>query len=214
MKILLLTFCFIFITSYTFGQVCAVSNDKANYVYRSIENPMSIAVSGAKPEKIYVTATNSMLEYKRPGRYSLIPLQGNETKVEIIIYEIRKKDTVEIEHCDFRIKELPDPTAFVYGKTGSFYMQKGKLIDARGIIARLENFEYELLVTVKSFEMKALINNEYITLKSGNNIFTKEMLNLIVNAQKGTCFIFQNIIVGYPENTERRVRGNLQITLE
>lgn len=199
---------------FCFAQVCAVSNDKANYVYRSIENPMSIAVSGVKPEKIYVTATNSILEYKRPGRYLLIPSQGTERKVVILIYEIRKKDTVEIGYSELRIEELPDPTAFVYGKTGSFYMQKGKLIDARGIIARLENFEYELLVIVKSFEMTALINNEYITLKSGNNRFTKEMLNLIVNAQKGTCFIFQNIIVGYPENTERRVRENLQITLE
>ena len=86
--------------------------------------------------------------------------------------------------------------------------------DASGIIARLENFEYELMVLAKSFEMTTRLNNEYITLKSENNKFTKEMLAIIVNAQKGTCFIFQNIIVGYPENTERRVRGNLQITLE
>jgi hypothetical protein len=214
MKILLLTFCFIFITSFTFGQVCAVSNDKNNYLYRGIENPMSIAVSGVKPEKIYVTATNSIMEYKRPGRYILIPSQGTERKVVILIYEIRKKDTVEIGYSEFRIEELPDPIAFVYGKTGSFYLQKGKLIDASGIIARLENFEYELMVLAKSFEMTTRLNNEYITLKSENNKFTKEMLAIIVNAQKGTCFIFQNIIVGYPENTERRVRGNLQITLE
>jgi hypothetical protein len=214
MRILLLILCFVFTTSFSLGQICAVSNDKANYVYRSIENPMSIAVSGVKPGKIYVTASNCILDYKRPGRYVLIPSQGDENKVVILIYEIRKKDTIEIGHSELRIKELPDPTAFVYGKTGSFYLQKGKLIDASGILAKLENFDYELVVIVKSFEMTALINNEYITLKSGNNIFTKEMLNLIVNAQKGTCFIFQNIIVGYPENTERRVRGNLQITIE
>lgn len=138
----------VFITTITLGQICAVSNDKNNFVYRGIENPMSIVVSGVKPEKIYVVATNCSLEYKRPGRYVLTPLQGNETKIVILIYEIKKKDTVLIGNSEFRIEELPDPTVFIHGKTGSFYLQKAKIIDARGIIARFDNFDYELTVLV------------------------------------------------------------------
>jgi len=200
----------------TFGQsnhekVLAVSIDGNNFVYRGKDNPITIAVSGITPEKIFVKTDNGTISGS-DGKYKVYP--GDKNELRITVYEIRNKDTVLVGQNAFRVKQFPDPTIYVAGVTGTAFLQKGELVSAGGLVAKLNNFDFDLKVDIKSFELRTLKLKENDILKSVDNRFTKEMVAEFKECEKGDVFIFQNITVKYPDGSERLLSDKIIITVK
>ena len=196
-----------------YSQHIAMANDKNNFFYKGIDNPVSIAVSGINSDKLIVKLDDKIINGNN-GRYVVHPIKNQGSQLHFYVYTIKNRDTVLLGTSSFRVKNIPDPNVYIYGKTGNIYLQKRELFAAHGILAKIEDFEYEIEFIVKSFELKILKNNEYIILKSNSNRFTDEMISIIKETQKDSVITFQNIITSCTDGTVRQLKDNITVTIK
>lgn len=178
----------------------AVSAEKMNVFYIGVPNPVSIAVAGLFPEQIepQISANGEIIYDAKTGRATVIVNGGNETSVQL--YNKSGKQKKLIDEIKFRIKRIPDPVASVFGKKeGS--ISKGELIAAGCILAKLENFDFEMKVNIMSFSFSTIQKGEYKEYNCLGNKFSPEIIRAIELA-KGRV-VFENIKACLPDGTCR-----------
>jgi GldM C-terminal domain len=194
----------------TISNSFAVAPTKNNYLYIGIENPLSISVSEFSDKDLIVKTTNGIINGGN-GEYKVTPLSGN--KLEIFVYVKCKTDTCFVGTSQFRLKKIPDPDVFLGWCKDKTSVHKGELLAGVGLVTSVGDFIYDLKFPIKSFELKTIKDKKEIILKSSSAAYTKEMQELISESKSGTELIFQNIIVIYPDKTERLLEKTITTKL-
>lgn len=128
-------FIFLLLPFFGFSQsdknISVISAEKMNIIYRGIENPIKIAVPGAKSFK--ATAKDSALvKVDSVGNYILYGRSGHETKVEI--EAVMEDGSMLHEEKVFKILGIPRVEAALYRGEYcyrcTFEMSKQELIEA------------------------------------------------------------------------------------
>ncbi|WP_405608918.1 gliding motility protein GldM [Polaribacter sp. Asnod1-A03] len=127
-----------------------VSADKMNVVYRGLNNPISVSLPGVSDNNLRVSATGGSLSGSR-GKYILKPSSGN-TAVINVSATLSSGKTVNSK-ATFRIKDIPAAMGSVRGQYGTVRMPKSGLANAP-IAAGLPDFEFDLKISVQSFQIK------------------------------------------------------------
>src|SRR5664279_4193203 len=112
MKIVFVTVAFLFIVaacSDNGPKVVSIGLTKMNVIYRGVENPAVIAVSGAVAKDIKATIDNGAMKQTESG-YSISPI-----KLGAAIVTVTVKDK-PVGTYEFRVKDLPDPTVRINGQ--------------------------------------------------------------------------------------------------
>src|SRR5690606_13420847 len=105
----------------------------------------------------------------------------------------------------FRIKRIPDPIAKV-GNLDGGKVPAARFKVQRGILAVLENFNFDLQFEVISFELTyAAKRQDLVVQKTTGPSFTSEMLELLNKAKPGDVFYVDEIIVRGPDKTNRKL---------
>ncbi|NVN94364.1 MAG: gliding motility protein GldM [Bacteroidetes bacterium] len=191
-----------------------VSADKMNVFYIGVDNPVTVSVPGVANEKVKPRMTGGTITPKGAGKYNVKVdklVSGAVAKAYIEIFADFDGKQKSMGKSEFRIKRVPDPVPTIGGVSEGF-IEKNKLTSAGGIIAQLKDFDFELQMFVTSFTMQTIVKGDLSPkLMSRDNKFTKEMLALMGQANRGQKFWFENITVKAPEGS-RRVSGiNLTI---
>jgi hypothetical protein len=188
------------------GTAVVVSADKMNVFYVGVDNPVSVAVPGYTSDKVSaVLSKNGTLTLLAPGKYiahvSTLDLRG-ETAVQVYA-EMPNGVKKLMGEVNFRVKRVPDPVMMI----GTF---KGGPIKAelfkvqKGVYATLENFEYDIRFSVIEFEMTYVSSkNTSNTLSAIGPLFTKEMLEILIQSKPGDKFFFDKVKVKGPDSTIR-----------
>jgi gliding motility-associated protein GldM len=167
-----------------------VSPTKMNVVYRGIENPISISLSGVPPEALEPTVTNGTIK-RGTEEFILTPGSGNICTVSVA------HDGKDMGSISFRVKNLPIPTPRLEGilsKTAT----KGDLAASQGIFAEMKDFDFDLKYRVITFTVSATIQG-YLEEKSSNSqLFTEEQKQLFTRVRSGQLVAFTNIIARGP----------------
>jgi gliding motility-associated protein GldM len=167
-----------------------VSPTKMNVVYRGIENPISISLSGVPPEKLQPTVTNGTIT-RGTNEFILIPGNSNICTVSVAY------DGKDMGGMSFRVKNLPIPTPRLEGIT-SKTATKGDLMASQGIFAEMKDFDFDLKYRVTSFTVSATIQG-YLEEKNANSqLFTEEQKQLFNRVRSGQLVAFTNIIARGP----------------
>jgi len=112
----------------------------------------------------------------------------------------------------FRVKRVPDPVAYVAGKKGDDIISKGELMGIQGVLAKLENFDFDLKFDVISFDMSMNLKGSFVTETSQSNRLSPNMASLLKSAGAGTKVYFENIRAKGPDGTVRKIPGvNLKV---
>ncbi len=111
---------------------------------------------------------------------------------------------------EFRVKSLPTPVAKILGKNGGS-VQVGLLKAVDKVDAVMENFDFELKVTIASFDLTMNIKGDLKTETSKSNMLTAAMKSMLNGVAKGTKVYFENCKVTMP-NGEKRSLGTLAFT--
>jgi gliding motility-associated protein GldM len=169
-----------------------MSATRMNVFYRGLDNPFDIA-SGIPKEDLEIEMTNG--KYTKSGDIWLIrptdlDEQGKKTKVSVYanINGTRKL----VGTTDWRVKKVPDPVAQVAGLSGGD-IRKERLQVEDGIMAVLEDFDFNFKYTVKEFELQTTEGGYTTIRKSTSNRFTNEQKNLIKNAPPQSIVYIGNI---------------------
>lgn len=127
-----------------------ISADKMNVVYRGVSNPMTISFAGVPDNKVSASGAG-LKKGSKPGSYTMVPTSGRE--VTINVSATLDDGSKASDKKTFRIKDIPTPSGQLAGKTGSFKLPRNN-VEIGQIGAVLEDFDFDLPLTVTGFKMK------------------------------------------------------------
>jgi gliding motility-associated protein GldM len=149
---------------YTVGESNVVVSPTAmNVLYRGILNPIDISVPGVGPDKIRAAMKNGTIgkgqvkNYKGeifPGTWVAEPSidpPANTAQI-IVTAEINGKQTT-LAPREFRVRDVPAPSASFANKQGEGAVTKGELVIQDLCLAVLKDFDFELRFTVTEFTL-------------------------------------------------------------
>ncbi len=201
-----------FKSSYKVARPAAsVSLDKMNVFYIGVDNPVTIAAAGVAPSDILPSMSGGTLSKgSGPGQYTVRVSGGSEASIAIGA-KVNEKST-PMGSFKFRIKRVPDPVAYFSGKKGDDKLTKGELLAAPGVIAKLENFDFDLKFDVISFDISMAANGGIATESSTSNRITAAQKSLLEHAKTGGKVYIENVKAKGPDGSVRSIPGvNIKI---
>jgi len=170
-----------------------MSATRMNVFYKGLDNPFDIA-SGIPKEDLQVEMTNGKVA-KSGDTFLIRPTeldeQGRRTKVSVYanVGGTRKL----IGTTDWRVKKVPDPVAQVAGISGGD-IRKERLQVEDGVMAVLEDFDFDFKYKVTEFEIQTTIAGGYIDRKtSKSNRFSPEQKEQLKRVQPESIVYISNI---------------------
>jgi len=184
------------------NKIIAVSPTKMNVLYIGVDNPVQIAICDVPAKYITASIDNGTVESLGDGKFNVRVKEGS-TEAIINVFESYNGKATKIGDEKFRVKRIPDPVACVAGvKSG--IINKNVIAASQMVVAKLENFDFDLTFTVTSFTF--LIGSQggdiISTIVSGN-IIPADVIKKIINAASGMRIYFEDIRAKGPDGTIR-----------
>ncbi len=177
----------------------SVSATKMNVFYRGVDNPVTVAASGNyKTITPRISAGSIVPDGKGSYIVKNLPLATKEVTVSVL------GDGSNLGGQVFRVKDLPNPNAFIPGnKEGK--IKKSSIMANPLLIAKLPKWvEFEFRFKVISYELKIPEGGgDVVTYKGKGSRLTQDMLNKIKTLQRKDMLIFMNIKVKGPLRTRK-----------
>jgi hypothetical protein len=183
-----------------------VSPDKMNVMYIGVDNPLSISVPGFKPEDVSATISQGSLSPKGKGKYIGRVVSPGKARVSVSVEmgEEGEKKTRTMGAKEFRVKRVPDPVATVGGKFKGGTVNAGTFKAQGGVIAVLENFEFDLRFDVVEFSMTYIPQRaDALTSTTKGARWGSRMQKFLNRAKPGDRFFIDNIKVRGPSGNTR-----------
>jgi hypothetical protein len=176
-------------------ETVSIGLTKMNVLYLGVDNPATIAVSGAAQKDLKVTTDNGSVKLVK-NNFLINPIRLGKAVITVSVKE-KLAGTLE-----FRVRKLPNPVAKVNGHSGG-EVAKALILAAGGITAEFQESEFDYHYRVVSFSVTALFGNMELTRRSSNDKFTSEQLDLIKNVKVGDKFRIDEIMIIGPEGSPR-----------
>ena len=184
-----------------------VSPTAMNVFYIGVDNPVAISVPGVGQNQIHATMTNGRLvkgRYKNfPGSYIARPqTPGKVAKITVSATVNGKNRTFPAR--SFRVKNVPNPVAKIGGIKGGG-IRLAVLKAQRGVIAEMENFDFDLRFKVTSFRVSINDKGFVIDQDAKNNLFTSAQKSLFNKLKRNSQVIIQEIKAVGPDGKPRKL---------
>jgi hypothetical protein len=176
-------------------QIVSIGLTKMNVLYRGVDNPAVVAVSGVRQNDIKLTTNNGTIR-QVDNQFILSPTRlGNE-----LITVLVNDKVVGTE--EFRVKDLPDPVAKVDNHKSGI-VEKDWLLNAVGLTAELEGSDFYFPFKIISFTL-SVSDKEYTYDKMSNSDkFTNEQIELLKKVKVDQKVRIEDIKVMGPEGSPR-----------
>ncbi len=180
-----------------------VSPEKMNVMYIGVDNPMAISAAGFPNEKVKASMSQGSLKANGNGKYTAkVTKQGKATVSVSAQVDGKMK---QLGTAEFRVKPVPDPVAKVGNskggatKTSTFKVQ-------RGLIAALENFDFDVRFNIVSFMMTySAARQDLVDARTTGPLFDSKMQGFIKRSKPGDIFYFDEIRAKGPDGTTRKL---------
>jgi gliding motility-associated protein GldM len=183
-----------------------VSPDKMNVLYIGVENPITVSGAGIPAEKIIATISDGSLS-KSSGAGSYIARVDKQGKANVTVYyEPKPGERKNLGTKEFRVKRIPDPVC-KFGGRATGKLARAVMAASSGLIAELENFDFDARFTVKSFTFTiTLKSGDAIPYKSSSAYLTQEMKDAIGRIRPGEKIYFDEIVLNEPGGGTRNLQ--------
>lgn len=199
-----------------------VSADIMNVLYAGYDNPMSVSVPGIPNNRLHVTMTGGSLTEKGDGHYIARPTTPGGEAVFTISAQNEGR-TQEMGKFTFRVRKLPDPSAFIAysdGQGGKNHFKGGSiskqvLMSTEGIGAAIDDGLLNITFRVLSFNMifyDAMGNA--VPYKSNSANFTDQQKNQIRGLARNKRFYITEIHAVGPDGIERTLDGAMEVIIK
>ncbi len=194
--------------------MATVSATKMNVFYDGVVNPLSISVPGVPEASIIATADNGTLRKVGSGAYQISPKVGKNCVISIAANIDNNR--VSIGNYEFRVKRLPDPTAFIAANGGKFTggaISKSDLVNAGKLQAELKDSDFDAKFSIESFTVNSFdsMGNSQLK-KSDGASFSSEQKNLIKQLRQGKSIYITQIKAKGPDGSIRSLPA-IEITI-
>ena len=198
-----------------------VSADLMNVLYAGYDNPMSVSVPGVPTNKLQVSMSGGGLTPKGEGKYIARPTQvGGEAVITVAAQTEGRVQ--EMGKFTFRIRKLPDPTAYIAysdGQGGENRFKGGKLskqvlMGTDRLGAAVDDGLLNIPFRVTGFETVFYDNmGNAIPEVSNSAEFTARQKNMFRSLSRGKRFFITRIKAIGPDGVERTLDGAMDVTV-
>ncbi|MCR5180081.1 MAG: gliding motility protein GldM [Bacteroidaceae bacterium] len=198
-----------------------VSADLMNVLYAGYDNPMSVSVPGVATNQLQVSMSGGNLTPTGEGKYIAKPTQvGGEAVITVAAKT--EGHVQEMGKFTFRVRKLPDPSAFIAysdGQGGENRFKGGKLskqilmnTDALG--AAVDDGLLNIPFRVTGFETVFYDNmGNAIPEVSASASFTARQKTMFRSLSRGKRFFITHIKAVGPDGVERTLDGAMDVTV-
>ncbi len=191
------------------NKVTAVETVRMNVLYLGVDNPIKIAASGYDPSELDVTIDNGKI-FGKNGQYIVRPEKDGQAWLTVSC----KGKVVQL--TSFRVKIVPDPAAMIPVQEQSGYLfrmlksgeiSKKELLSATGLMAGMENFDFDIEFKVASFVLSVTVPNSMEVKEeiSNSEKFSKGQIDLIKSLVVNQKLTVENITVVGSDGTKRKL---------
>ena len=196
-----------------------VSADLMNVLYAGYDNPMSVSIPGVPTNQIQATMTGGSLTAKGDGKFVARPTSPGGEAV-ITVSASTNGRSQEMGKFTFRVRKLPDPTAFIdypdgSGSTNRFKggkLSKQILMNTSGIGAAVDDGLLNIPFRVQGFQTIFFDNmGNAIPEVSQSANFTDRQRNMFRQLARGKRFYISEIRAIGPDGIERKLDGVMEV---
>lgn len=187
-----------------------VSPTKMNVFYLGVDNPVEISVPSVGADKVFPGINNGTIVKEGKG-YIVRPSKAGSAQVSVLVEIEKAKKNMGTK--DFRVKILPNPTAKVAGISGGGGIDKNVLLAQAGVIAELENVDFDAPFKVTEFTVSTVIGGFTTDKFVKSNKFSPEQLGLIKQASRGQKIYIESIKAIGPDGTTRQL-GSIALSIK
>jgi len=188
-----------------------VSPTKMNVLYIGVDNPMKISVPGVGQGDVSASLDGAgTLTKNADGTYSAKVTAVGKCQINVSAKVDGKVQSMGSE--EFRIKRIPDPVPTLGGKLRGGNTQPGAIKAQSGLVALLENFDFEARFNVVSFQMVYSSKGEIFKANGDGPLLNAQMKGFLDRAKpKDIIFIDEIKVVG-PDGQPRKL-GQIAFTI-
>ena len=198
-----------------------VSADLMNVLYAGYDNPMSVSVPGVPANKLQVSMSGGGLTPKGEGKYVARPTQVGGEAVFTVAAQTEGR-LQEMGKFTFRVRKLPDPTAYIAysdGQGGENRFKGGKLskqvlMSVNSLGAAVDDGLLNIPFRVTGFETVSYdrMGNAFPEV-SGSAEFTERQKSMFRGLSRGKRFFITRIKAIGPDGVERTLDGAMDLTV-
>ncbi len=193
-----------------------VSADIMNVLYAGYDNPMSVSVPGVPSSKLRVSMSGAggSFAQKGDGKYIASPTDVGSEAVISVSAETEGR-MQEMGKFTFRVRKLPDPTAYIPNGDDHFLggkLSKQVLMAMTNLGAAIDDGLLNIPFTVTGFEMVFYDNmGNAVPEVSQSSAFTDRQKNMIRQLGRGKRFYISNIRAVGPDGIGRTLNGVMEV---
>ena len=182
---------------------CAISLDKQHVLYIGMDNPLSILTSGMPSDQLSVTASGAGITLKKINDYQYTASVNTPQAATITVFNGKR----QIEKVVFRVKRIPEPLLLLGAKHGGGKIWNGIFRVQEGLFLMMP-WDYNEKCNVGSYDVvRQRPDQDIISVFNNGDRFTKEVYQMIREAQPGDTYIFENIRLKLPGDAQQRSFG-------
>ena len=182
-----------------------ISATAMNVFYRGLNNPVAISAGGVPESSVNARITSPhSIRRVRGGEYVVKPgVQGN--KATVSVYADIDGSSKLMTRMDFRVLDLPTPTAKIKGsRGGKANLTVGQLTGLKIVEAEAEDFLFEVDFEVTSFTIGFNdASGIWVERKANSNKFTSEQKGIFRSMRAGQRISIENIKAIGPDGKVR-----------
>lgn len=192
-----------------------VSADIMNVLYAGYENPMSVSVPGIPTSKITLSmAGGGSLTPNGEGKYIAKPTEVGKEVTFTVSAQLEGR-TQQMGEFKFRVRKLPDPTAFIANGNDQFKggrLSKQAIMEATQLSAAIDDGLLNIPFRVTGFETTFFDNmGMAIPEVSSGSSFTGRQKDMIRQLSRGKRFYISKIKAVGPDGIERTLNGAMEV---
>jgi len=177
-----------------------VSAEKMNVFYIGVDNPVSVSA----PMPDFKASAPGLRQGRGQGQYIMRPKRKG--KVTIVVTGIDGNGkSIRLGKKEFRVKRIPDPKSYLGGKSGSESIKKAAFKAASTVQARMDNFDFDIRVKVKSFSFSTTKSGLIQEVRVPGNKLNGKCKAMIKSSKRNQRFYIEKIKVVMPDGTTRKL---------
>lgn len=190
----------------------AVQAEKMNVLYIGVENPVCIGADGVPVEDLSLRLVGNGTVKGGMGKYSISVTTPGEVTIQVY-RSLNGKESL-FNEVKYRVKRIPDPTPYMAGKKGQA-ITKEVLLQATGVDAILENFDFDAYCEVMGYEVTIVQPGiDAVAYIVTGRQFSDKVLDLFRQAENGSGIYIDDIRVKCPGDAAVRHIGGIAFKIK
>jgi len=181
-----------------------VSPTKMNVFYRGIDNPVEISVAGYSAKDISPSISNGTLGKAAEG-FIVKPGTGPTAMVSVSVTNPDGSKKA-MPGKEFRVKDIPKPQPFFGGKTiTDTNIKKQDLTASAGVIAKLENFQFDLSFQIVEYTVSATLSGSLAEERVQGAAMSSKAKEIVGKVKTGQKVYIENIKAKGPDGRTQSI---------